>query len=207
MVANQNIARRHVDVGESQDLEYLEKNINNENEQKAGDQNLSVGVDKPNQLEEKVVWNDEEDQDKNREENYGVVDDNIGGANYKNEEGQGKKEDDYVNDDNGVDLENGLQLDNGQEGDDGANPDHNDDHFSKEMAKLDFMEKNRNARALSKDPQEDADIAADGEVADDAEIADNGGVLLPPADGYDDDQGPNDEAPGEIRSFRGREVL
>ena len=193
MGANQDIVGRHQDVGESRDLDYLEKN---RMEEKGDNQNLGMGVDNLNQVKEVVIRNDEDkDQDKNHEENYGVEDDNVGDMNDKMEEGQDEKEGDYVNNKNGVDQEGGV--DDAQDGDDGDNPDHNDDDdFSKEMAKLDFMEKNRNARALSKDPP------------DDAEIADNDGALLPPVDSYDN-QDRNEEEPGELifMLLRGRRVL
>ena len=181
----QAIAVKHQDKGESRDLDYQERD------------------DKGNQVNEEVQDKDYGNHDNN----------NYGDAYEKKEEVEIQERKDYVyeqgayqdglKDQDGIEGQDGVEGGEGVEGGLGQYDKEDDEQqsedFSKEMAKLDAMENNRNARVLSKTPE------GDDENADEAEIEEKEGEEGEEGEKegeeyqYEDDLAQNGEADADAR--------
>ena len=175
-MVNHDIADRHQDIGKSQDEGYREKAVMDE--QQGGGENFD------NVNEKMIPDNVDVYEASNRVDSDG----NAAGVD---------KSGGYVGDPADQDKPGDYRQGGGVEGDldrDQDNVDRGDDDIDQEMAKLDMMERNRNAMAPSRDGE--GSPGRDGEGTPGRE-GENGEDLLPPAigegDAVYDDQRQNEE--------------
>ena len=195
-MVNHDIADRHQDVGKSQDEGYREKAVMDE--QQGGGENFD-------NVNEKVIPNNVDVYEaSNRVDSDGNAAgvDKSGG--YAGDPAEQNKPGDYRQ---GGGVEGDLDRDQ-------DNVDRGDDDIDQEMAKLDMMERNRNAMAPSRDGEGSPGREGEGSPGREGEGSpgregENGEDLLPPAigegDAVYDDQRQNEEEREEEQDIEARE--